>query len=149
MQAALEQLDSTKSWALLPFFMACAAELSGQYGDVGTAVALLNRAAELVGITGERWCEPEIMRLQAQFSARDPGEAATLLRASLALAREQGAKLWELRTATSFAELRRAQGDRTTARDLLTPIYGWFREGWDTEDLVAARTLLDELGRRS
>jgi len=84
MQAALEQLDSTKSWALLPFFMACAAELSGQYGDVGTAVALLNRAAELVGVTGERWCEPEIMRLQARFSARDPGEAATLLQATSA-----------------------------------------------------------------
>ena len=144
MQAAIEQLDATKNWALLPFFMASAAELRGQYGDRATAVALLERAAELVKISGERWCEPEIMRLQARFSARDPEEAIALLRASLALAREQSAKLWELRAATSLAELWRDRGDDAAARDLLKPIYGWFNEGFDTDDLIAARTLLDE-----
>jgi hypothetical protein len=28
---------------------------------------------------------------------------------------------------------------------LLTPIYGWFKEGFDTADLKDAKTLLDEL----
>jgi predicted ATPase len=148
MQAALDQLDSSKNWALLPFFMASAAELRGQYGDKAAAVALLKRAAELVKISSERWCEAEIMRLQARFGAPDPGEATALLQASLALAREQGAKLWELRSATDLAELWRGQGDDAAARDLLAPIYGWFKEGFDTDDLIAARTLLDELGPR-
>jgi len=148
MQASLQQLDTTKNWALLPFFMASAAELSGQYGDKATAIALLERAAELVSTTGEQWYDAEIKRLQARFSARDPEEAIALLRASLAKAREQGAKLLELRTATSLAELWRDQGDHAAARELLAPIYGWFSEGFDTADLITARALLDDLDRR-
>lgn len=45
-----------------------------------------------------------------------------------------------------LARLRRDHGKRDEARDLLTPIYGWFAEGFDTLDLKEARTLLDELG---
>jgi predicted ATPase len=37
-------------------------------------------------------------------------------------------------------------GRRDAAREALAPVYGWFTEGFDTHDLVAARALLDELG---
>jgi len=50
-----------------------------------------------------------------------------------------------LRAAVSLARLRRDQGLRADARDLLTPIYGWFTEGFDTKDLKEANTLLSEL----
>ena len=65
---------------------------------------------------------------------------------ALSIAREQEAKLWELRAAASLARLRRDQGRRTEARDLLAPVYGWFTEGFDTQDLKEAKALLDELG---
>ena len=65
---------------------------------------------------------------------------------ALSIAQEQGAKLWELRAAASFAQLWAEQGRRAEARDLLAPIYGWFTEGFDTPDLKEARALLDELG---
>lgn len=149
MKAFLYRLDATKNWALLPFYMTSAAELSGRYGDVAVAAALLERAEELDNITGGRWCEAEIIRLKARFCARDSAEAATLLHASLAKAREQGAKLWELRTATQLAELLRDQGDHNPARDLLRPAYEWFSEGLDTADYIAARVLLDALERHS
>ena len=61
------------------------------------------------------------------------------------VARRQNAKSWELRGATSLARLRRQQGRREEAAALLAPILGWFTEGFDTADLQAARTLLDEL----
>jgi predicted ATPase len=61
-------------------------------------------------------------------------------------AREQEAKAWKLRAATSLAHLRRDQGRRAEAHDLLAPIYGWFAEGFDTPDLKDAGALLDELG---
>ena len=48
MQTFLHHLDATRNWALLPFYMASAAELSGRYGDVAAAAALLERAAEIV-----------------------------------------------------------------------------------------------------
>ena len=64
---------------------------------------------------------------------------------ALGIAREQEAKLWELRAATSLARLHCDQGRRSEAGDLLAPVYGWFTEGFDTLDLKAAKALLDEL----
>jgi predicted ATPase len=60
-------------------------------------------------------------------------------------ARRQGARMLELRAAASLARLWRDQSERQKARDLLAPVYGRFTEGFDTSDLVEARTLLDEL----
>ncbi len=84
-QTFLHHLDRTKNWALLPFYMSSAAELSGRYGDVATAAALLERADELVNITGGRWCKAEILRLKARFGTRNSEDAATMLRATLYL----------------------------------------------------------------
>ena len=57
----------------------------------------------------------------------------------------QEAKLWELRAAVSLARLRRDQGQRAEAHTLLAPVYGWFTEGFGTQDLKDAEALLDEL----
>ena len=65
---------------------------------------------------------------------------------ALAIARRQEARAWELRAAMSLARLWQQQGKRAEARDLLTPIYDWFTEGFDTADLQDAKALLDELG---
>jgi class 3 adenylate cyclase len=147
MQATIEHFDTTKHWAMLPFFMASAAELRGEVGDRTRAAALIDRAFELVGNTGEKWCAAEIIRLRALFSARDEDEKLALLQASLAMATSQGAMLWQLRTATSLAALLREQGDEGAAHGLLAPIYGRFTEGATTRDFIAARTLLSGLGK--
>src|SRR5262249_37286139 len=123
--------------------MASAAQLFGKYGDLATAMSLLQRAAELVSITGERWCEPEILRLQGCLGDRDTADG--LLRQSLAQTKEQGARLWELRTATSLAELWHEHGNPSAARELLTSIYESFPEKGSAADVVAARDLLDAL----
>jgi tetratricopeptide (TPR) repeat protein len=115
-QAFLRQLDRTRNWGLLPFYMASAAELSGRHGDLDTAAALLERADELINTTGARWCEAEVLRLRARFSARNKEEAITLLRASVAKAREQEAELWESRAAADLAEVLSHQG--TVSRSL-------------------------------
>jgi predicted ATPase len=61
------------------------------------------------------------------------------------IAAEQEAKLWELRAAASLARLWGEQGRREEARGLLSPVYGWFTEGFDTRDLKEAKALLAEL----
>jgi len=63
---------------------------------------------------------------------------------ALAVAREQHAKSWELRAAISLARLWRDQGKVQQARELLTPVYDWFTEGFDTRDLREAKALLEE-----
>jgi predicted ATPase len=67
-------------------------------------------------------------------------------RKALSIAREQEAKLWELRAAVSLAQLWRNQGRRAKAGDLLAPVYGWFTEGFGTPDMKEAKALLNALG---
>jgi len=75
----------------------------------------------------------------------DAAKAQTHFERALAIAREQQAKSWELRAATSMARLWRDQGKRQQAHDLLAPVYGWFTEGFDTVDLTEAKALLKQL----
>jgi predicted ATPase len=72
-------------------------------------------------------------------------EAEAWLRRALEVARRQQAKSLELRAATSLACLWRDQGKHAEARDLLAPVHGWFREGYETLDLKEAKTLLERL----
>ena len=75
----------------------------------------------------------------------DPAAAESSYAEALAVAREQSAKLWELRAAMSLARLRRGQGRHAEARDLLVPVYSWFTEGFGTPVLQEAKALLDGL----
>ena len=61
------------------------------------------------------------------------------------MARRQQAKSWELRAAMSLSRLWQRQGKRAEAHELLTPVYGWFTEGFDTADLQEAKALLEAL----
>jgi predicted ATPase len=72
-------------------------------------------------------------------------EAQNALAEALHIAQKQQARALELRAAMSMARLWRDQGKRAEARDLLTSVYGWFTEGFDTLDLKEAKKLLDEL----
>ena len=74
-------------------------------------------------------------------------ESERCFRAAMEIARKQDAKLWELRATTSLARLFADHGKRDEARGMLSDIYNWFTEGFDTADLKDAKALLDELGR--
>jgi predicted ATPase len=84
--------------------------------------------------------------LLAPSSGSEVADAEVSFQRALALAREQQARLWEVRAATSLAHLWRDQGRRTEARELLAPVYEWFTEGFDTPVLRDAKALLDQLG---
>ena len=74
----------------------------------------------------------------------DPGSAETCFESAIQVAREQGAKSFELRAATSLATLWHEQGKRNEARELLGGVYAWFTEGFKTPDLQRAKSLLDD-----
>jgi predicted ATPase/DNA-binding winged helix-turn-helix (wHTH) protein len=98
------------------------------------------------------WCAAEILRAKGVIALKQDASntvaAEELFRRSLDVARQQGALSWGLRSAMSTARLLQAQGRVSEARDLLAPIHARFTEGFGTADLVAARTLLDELALR-
>jgi predicted ATPase len=124
--------------------LAAACEIAGQIEE---ALSLTDEALQIVERTGERWFAAELNRHKGQLLLRQGhSEAAEeLYYKALSIAAEQEAKLWELRAAVSLARLHRDQSRHTEARDLLTPVYGWFTEGFDTADLKEAKALLDEL----
>jgi predicted ATPase len=116
-------------------------------GEIEEGLTVLDESRQIVKRTGERWLEAELNRHTGELLQRQgQAEAAEeLYRKALSIAREQKAKLWELRAAASLARLRRDRGRRAETRDLLAPVYGWFTEGFDTADLKQAKALLDEL----
>ena len=73
-------------------------------------------------------------------------DAQKVLEVSLAVAQSQKARSLELRAAADLARLHRDYARHAEARDLLAPVYGWFTEGFDTQDLKEAKALLDERG---
>jgi predicted ATPase len=98
---------------------------------------------------GEDYLAAEIDRLEALLLYDEKAPADIIdecLIRSLNTARRQGARLFELRTATTFARVLAERGEQRRAVDLLAPVYGWFTEGFDTADLKGAKLLLNELG---
>jgi predicted ATPase len=132
-----------------PYYLSLLAEALRSQGLVEEGLAVLTEAISLVEATGERYFEAEIHRLRgalllAHGDVADE-EIVAAYRRALEIAQVQQARSLELRASTSLARLWRNQGKRTEARDLLAPIYNWFTEGFDTPDLVDAKSLLDEL----
>jgi predicted ATPase len=121
----------------------------GKAGQAEEGLALIAEAQGLVAKTGERVAEAEVHRVKGELLlAREPSDAARAeasFREALEVARRQSAKSPELRAATSLARLWQSQGRRQEARELLAPVYDWFTEGFDTQDLKDAKALLEEL----
>jgi predicted ATPase len=133
-----------------PDFLALLAEAHGRAGQAAAGLSLLADALDRVERTGARWIEAELHRRRGELlllavPEPDQHEAETCFHRALAVAREQDARMWELRAATSLGRLWRDQGKSAEARDLLAPIHGWFSEGFDTPDLQGAKALLDGL----
>jgi len=101
----------------------------------------------LVEETGDRMVESEIHRLKGNLlqASNGPEEAEASYLRALDVARNQQAKSFELRAATSLARLWSDQGRRAEAHDRLASVYDEFTEGFDTPDLKDARALLNGL----
>jgi predicted ATPase len=131
----------------MPFHIALLARACEIAGQIEEAATQLDDASQIAERTGVRWYAAELNRHKGELLLRQGHiEAAEdLYRKAMSIAREQEAKLWELRAVASLARLWRDRGRRTEGRDLLAPVYGWFTEGFGTPDLKDARALLDEL----
>jgi predicted ATPase len=138
---------ATGAEAWVPHHIALLARACDIAGQIEEALTLLDEALQIVERTGERWLVAELNRHKGELLLRQghPEAAEQLYRKALSIAEEQGAKLWELRATASLARLRRDEGRRAEARDLLAPVYGWFTEGFDTPDLKDTKALLSEL----
>jgi adenylate cyclase len=123
------------------------AEAQAKTGRPAEGLTTLAQAFAFVEETGERHGEAELYRLKGALllAQGDEVEAEANLLKAIEVARRQQAKSWELRAVISLSRLWQSQGKQAEARQILAEIYHWFTEGFDTADLIEARTLLEEL----
>src|SRR5581483_8521399 len=123
------------------------AEVLGKAGRADEGVRVAAEAAAAVVDTKEEGIAAELYRVQADLlvAAAAPGSlerAGECLKRSLAVARGQGAKSWELKAVTSLCRLARDPVERSQMRRLLKNTLDGFAEGNDTADHQVARRLL-------
>jgi tetratricopeptide (TPR) repeat protein len=122
-------------------------------GDFGNGLAAVDEAIAFAKGSGERVVFSDLIRLSgdlhlAQSGAPAAGMAESLFVEAIAVAQAQASKLHEIRAATSLARLWKGQGKYAEARDVLYPVYSWFREGLGSADLVEAKAVLDGVSAR-
>jgi class 3 adenylate cyclase/predicted ATPase len=95
-------------------------------------------------------------------STQAEAEAEACFLKAIDIAQKQQAKSLELRAVMSLVRLRQQQATRSASRitqhetrtrldeahQMLSELYGWFTEGFDTKDLQEAKLLLQELGNQ-
>jgi len=120
--------------------------LSGQREE---ALAVLDEILEFSRATGACWMDAELHRKKGELllaSAHGDGtQAEEEFRHAINIARNQSARLYELRAATSLARFWSVRGRFGAARNLLRPISSWFSEAVDIPDVRDAGALLSEL----
>ena len=130
------------------FWSTEAIELGGM-GRRDEALQLIERAIVHCRKTGDRWMEPEVLRVKGDLLLAgkhpDTNAAEAAFNESLQVARDHKAKSWELRAAMSLTKLWHSQARESRAPELLIPIFEWFTEGFDTADLREAKGLIESI----
>jgi predicted ATPase len=150
LRRALGDMQASSQKNLMQTVTACClAEGLVTAGKPEEALAIIDDAiAHSPGGT-ETWDGPELLRIRASVVLSmphpDAAQAESCVMQSLACARRQGAKGWELRATMTLARLRVMQGRDSEAHLLLSTIYRQFTEGFETQDLKTAAEMLREL----
>jgi tetratricopeptide (TPR) repeat protein len=142
LQRSLEELHAVRYEQMDSEFNLSLAEGLAATARIAEGMGRIEDRIRLVEANGDMIYMPELLRVKGTLLLSMPqprvDEAEMHFIQSLELSRKQGARAWELRTATDLAKLMATQGQRERARALLEPILARFEEGLDTADLKSA-----------
>jgi predicted ATPase len=149
MQDGLAEWQATGAKYMVPYFLTLLAEMHTRSGRATDALGLLDQALQRIERSGERWFEAEAHRATAEahlaLKRPDPDTATRHYRCALKVAREQGARLWAVRSAVGLGRLWQRQGKHDDAYHLLAPLCDDFIEDLGTRDVKQATALMDQL----
>jgi predicted ATPase len=130
-----------------PHFHVLLADLRLAAGDRRRALEALRAGEEYIEETGERFSESELFRFKGRVlmagDSPDPAGAAAAYERAVAVAREQNAKMLELRAATRLAALQQDSGEAPSTLDDLAALCGWFPAASELPDVARARALVE------
>jgi class 3 adenylate cyclase/predicted ATPase len=143
----IDAWQSLGSGLALPWFLGELAEGLRSIGRCDEALDVVSDALRQTEKSGERQFAAELHRIAGMvlLTQESPVEAESSFRRAREIARTQSARMWELRATASLARLLAKTNRRDEARVMLTEIYDWFTEGFDTADLKDTKALLDQL----
>jgi predicted ATPase/DNA-binding winged helix-turn-helix (wHTH) protein len=149
LQRSLDTLHTVRYELMTATFNVSLAQGFAVLGRFAEAFALIEETIRLVESSGAFADMPELLRVKGNLFLSNPqrraDDAEVCFTQSVQLSRSQGARAWELRTATDLAALWAGQGRSKDARVLLQPLFEQFTEGLDTADVKAAKRLLETL----
>jgi hypothetical protein len=150
LRGCLEKIHATRHGLITTEFNISLVQGLAAIGRFIEAMTLIDETIQMVEANGDTVYMPELLRLKGSLLLSKPqsraADAESCFAQSLELSRYQGARAWELRTATDLATLYAGQGHPERGRALLKPVFEHFVEGSDTTDVEAARRLLATLG---
>jgi predicted ATPase len=153
-QGIVEFQQGLTSWKALAavlhlsYFPLLLAEVYLKARQPEAGLAAVEEALAAATAYDDHYWEAEIHRLRGELLlmvGKTADEAEAAFQQALQVARRQQAKSLELRVAVSLSRLWQKQCKIGGAQELLSTIYNWFTEGFDTVDLREAKALLDEL----
>jgi predicted ATPase len=148
MEQALGELAQTGTGIGAPGFLTLFADRLRAVGRHDDALAVVGLGLARADGQDAHWVDSELHRLHARILL-DKGDSAEEAEArlvqALEIARRHENRLHGLRVAMDLARLWLSKRKRAKSRALLTPVYAWFSEGFDLQDLRDARVLLDAL----
>ncbi len=144
----LRQMNYLVHLSMIQGFMA---EQLGAYGRHDDGLALAEQALVDSEDRGENWYAAELERVRGELIVKCGGSnaqerAEACFTRGIEIAQSQGALYWELRNAMSLVNLPHGQFRGLSASEMLRSIYCRFTEGFDTAELIAARSRLDYPG---
>lgn len=145
---AIHTFTETGARIRLPVFFSLLAQACLIAGRWEEGLDALEQALTESLQNDEHWWDAEIHRLRGELMRAQgaaPSEVEAVFQRALEIAQAQQAKSLELRAATSLARLWQANSRPAEAKRLLTQVYAWFAEGFDTPDLQTARALIAQL----
>jgi predicted ATPase len=149
-QSGREICEASGALLIRPYFLILLAEAYRQANRIKDGRLALAEATASMENSGERAHQAEIVRLDAELLLETGNDrqakAEQMLHSAINVAQMQDAKSLELRATTTLARLLARQNRRDEARTMLTAVYNWFTEGFETTALKDARSLLDQLG---
>ena len=144
----IDAFRATGAEILRPFQLSVLADAYIQAAQFAKAHAALDEGLALAEKNDDHVQESELHRLEGELLlAESPDQAAAEERftRSIATARRQQSKAWELRGSMSLARLWQSQGRRGEAYQMLAAVHATYSEGRTTPDLVEAGALLKSL----
>jgi predicted ATPase len=149
LRQALAEYSNQGNKAMSPLFHGMLAQLEAATRGPDAALTLIDEGLAIAGETGERFTDPYLHRLQGHILLKrdpaNPAPAEEAFQTAIAIAKEQGARSYELLASLSLAKLYHLTGRPAEARAVLAPALEGFSPTSEMPEIVEAQALMESL----